>query len=172
LLNNTNHPHWWQSILKKLAATPFGIWLLAGKLHRLDRPILRLTNNRASISNLLTGLPIIQLTATGAKSGLPRTAPLVAAPDGDALILIATNFGNPRHPAWYYNLRAYPHAAVTVRGKKFPVLARLLEGTERERCWQKAAAHYPGYNLYKRRAAPRTIPVFLLEPDPNTFQKE
>lgn len=161
--NMTPTPRWWHTLIKKLAATSFGIWLLAGRLHKLDAPILRLSKNRTTLTSLLTGLPTILLTTTGAKSGLPRTLPLVATPDDGNLILIASNFGNTRHPAWYYNLCAYPSAVVTYGEKSWPVTARLLEGEERQRCWDKAAELYPGYRLYKHKAAGRTIPVFLLE---------
>lgn len=157
-------PHWWHPLIKRLAATPFGIWLLAGRLHKLDAPILRLSSNRSTLTSLMTGLPTILLTTTGAKSGLPRTLPLVATPDNGNLILIASNFGNPRHPAWYYNLCAHPSVTVTFGEHNWPFTARLLDGEERQRCWEKAAESYSGYRLYKQKAVGRIIPVFLLEP--------
>lgn len=168
----TPKPRWWHPIIKKLAATPFGIWLLAGRLHRMDAPILRLTDNRTTLTSILTGLPTILLTVPGAKSGLPRTTPLVTVPDDNALILIASNFGSPRHPAWYYNLAAHPQAQVNAAGETFAMTARLLEGEERARCWKKAASMYPGYRLYKEKAGDRTIPVFLLEPEFNKGEIE
>ncbi|HKJ26545.1 MAG TPA: nitroreductase family deazaflavin-dependent oxidoreductase [Anaerolineales bacterium] len=160
----TPKPRWWHPIIQKLAASLFGIWLLATRLDRLDIPILRLTGNRTTLTTLLSGLPTILLTATGAKSGQPRTVPLVAIPDGENLILVASNFGNARHPAWYYNLRAHPRATVASGGQTWRVTARLLEGEERERCWAKAVGSYPGYQVYKEKASERVIPVFLLEP--------
>ena len=159
----TPKPRWWHPLIKRLAATPFGIWLLAGRLHRLDGVILRRTDNRTTLTSILTGLPTILLTAIGAKSGQARTTPLVAVPHQDSLILVASNFGNPRHPAWYYNLAANPQAEVTIAGERFPARAHLLDGEERAQCWEIAAGSYPGYNLYEKKAGERVIPVFLLE---------
>lgn len=163
LLSLTPQSRWWHPLIKKLAATPFGIWLLAGRLHRLDGLILRWSDNRTTLTTLLTGLPTILLTTTGAKSGQLRTTPLVAIPYQGSLILVASNFGNPRHPAWYYNLRAQPQAAAAVGEAKFEGHARLLQGEERAACWAAAAAAYPGYGLYERKAGEREIPVFLME---------
>ena len=157
-------PRWWHPLVKKLAGTSFGIWVLAGRLHKLDAPFLRYSQNRASLTSWLTGLPVVMLVTIGAISGLPRTLPLVAVPDGEGLILIASNFGNTRHPAWYYNLQAHPQVQISYGGELYTVTARLLEGQERARCWQKAASTYPGYGLYEQKAGDRVIPVFLLEP--------
>ena len=81
---------WWHPIIQKLAASRFGSWLLAANLQRLDKPLLRLTNNRTSFTSLLAGLPVVLLHTTGAKTGLPRHTPLVAIPDGGRIILIGT----------------------------------------------------------------------------------
>jgi deazaflavin-dependent oxidoreductase (nitroreductase family) len=77
-------------------------------LHHLDRPVLRLSRGRYSLTRLLAGLPVVTVTTIGAKSGQPRSLPLVALPDGEHVILIASNYGQKHHPAWYYNLRAHP----------------------------------------------------------------
>ena len=51
--------HWWHPVIQKLAASSFGSWLLTNNLQRIDKPLLRLTKNRASFTNLLAGLPVI-----------------------------------------------------------------------------------------------------------------
>ena len=71
-------PRPWHPLIRKLAATNFGIWLLSGTLYRIDKPLLRLSRNRTSFTSILAGLPVIVLTTTGAKSGLQRQTPLVA----------------------------------------------------------------------------------------------
>ncbi len=157
-------PRIWHPLIRKLAATNFGIWLLSGTLNRIDRPLLRLSRNRTSFTSILAGLPVIVLTSTGAKSGLPRTTPLVALVDGDKVILIASYFGSAKHPAWYYNLKANPEVSLSHRGQSGQYRARTSSGEEREHYWQMAASLYPGYSLYKQKAGDRQIPVVVLKP--------
>ncbi len=153
-----------QRFLHLIAKSGPGSWFLARTLHHLDRPIQRLTGGRQSVSSLLSGLPVVMVTTIGAKSGQPHTLPLVAVPDGENVILIASNFGQKHHPAWYYNLRAHPEVQLTYEGKTVTYLACETSGEERERCWQKAAQLYSGYTVYKQRASHRQIPVMLLTP--------
>jgi deazaflavin-dependent oxidoreductase (nitroreductase family) len=78
------------------------------------------------------------------------------------VILIASNYGQAHHPAWYHNLRAHPRARIAVRGEPRDVTAEQVESPERERYIAIAAVAYPGYRRYERRAAPRRIAVFRL----------
>lgn len=133
-------------------------------LPSVDRTLLRLTGNRYSLTSLLTGLPIITLTTTGARSGQRRSVPLVALEEGDRLILIASNFGQTRQPAWYYNLRANPEALVTLRGEQRWYVAREATTAERQRYWSQAIALYAGYAAYETRAQNRVIPILVLTP--------
>jgi len=155
---------WWHGLVQRLAATNFGTWLLPKALHRIDKPLLRLTGNRASFTSWLAGLPVIMLATKGAKSGLSRQIPLVALVDGENLILIASFFGSSRHPAWYYNLQANPQALVFYNDHSAQYLAHLAQGEERQRYWEMATALYPGYSHYKRKASAREIPVLVLVP--------
>ena len=102
------------------------------------------------------------LTTTGAKSGRQSTLPLVALPEGDRLIVIASNYGQERNPAWYYNLRANPRATICFEGVTREVVARELEGEERERHYTRGIEIYPGWTQYRKRAAHRRIPVLEL----------
>ncbi|MEN8242879.1 MAG: nitroreductase family deazaflavin-dependent oxidoreductase [Chloroflexota bacterium] len=160
----TPRPRIWHKAIKKIAATSFGSWLLAGNLHRLDRPVLRLTKGRANLTSLLAGLPVVVLTAKGARSRLPRTLPLAAIQDGSRLVLIASSFGKAQHPSWYYNLKANPDAEVQINGATYPCTARQAEGAEREEYWKKAVEMYTGYARYADKAN-RQIPVIVLEVD-------
>jgi deazaflavin-dependent oxidoreductase (nitroreductase family) len=155
---------WWHPLIRNLAATPFGIWLLSSRLHRIDKPLLRLSRNRTSFTSILAGLPVIVLTTTGAKSGLHRKTPLVALAEEDRVILIASYFGSTKHPAWYYNLKANPEVEISHKGQTGQYRARLAEGEERARYWQMARSLYPGYDLYKQKAGDRQIPVVVLDP--------
>lgn len=107
--------------------------------------------------------PCLLLTTKGARTGRPRTTPLVYARDGESLVLIASKGGNPRHPAWYMNLRAHPEVEVFLDGKTARYVARDAEGEERERLWRKAVGVYTGYEKYRERAGGREIPVVVLE---------
>ena len=97
-----------------ITRTKAGSRLLARTLHHLDRPMLRLSHGRYSLTSALAGLPVVMVTTIGAKSGQPRQLPLVAIPDGENVILIASNFGQHHHPAWYYNLHAHPQARESI----------------------------------------------------------
>lgn len=155
---------WWHPVIQKLAASPFGSWLLTDNLQRIDKPLLRLTSNRTSFTSILAGLPVILLHTSGARTGQPRQTPLVAIPDGDRIILIASYFGRPKHPAWYYNLKACPEVQVSVNGVSRDYFARLVDGEEREKYWGMAVEAYQGYQRYKQKAGDRQIPVIVLEP--------
>lgn len=136
----------------------------ARTLHRLDRLAYRVTGERGTFSSWATGLPVVMLTTTGARTGRRRVAPVVGLADGERVVVIASNFGQRRHPAWYHNLRADPRAAVTVGGVTRAVEARELTGAERERCFQLGVDIHPGWADYRRRASNRRIPVLALQP--------
>ena len=106
--------------------------------------------------------PHLLLDHVGAKSGKRRTSPLLYTKDGDDLVIIASKGGNPKHPAWYHNLRANPDTEVQIGGERRRVHARTAEGEERERLWNKAVAQYGGYAGYQKRTK-RQIPVVVLE---------
>ena len=139
-------------------------WIGARLLHHIDRFVYRMTDGQHTAVNLLFGVPAVTVTTIGAKSGLPRSVPLIGIPDGENLILIASNWGQNRHPGWYYNLRKTPHVKVSLNGSEVDFIARELTGEERERYWEKAAAVYGGYDAYKRRVGEREIPVLILSP--------
>ncbi len=154
----------WRRAVQRLAALGPVSWLLARLLRPLDGITLRLTRGGCTATAFLTGLPVVFLTTTGARSGLPRTVPLVGMRAGETLIVIASNFGSSRHPAWYFNLRAQPQVLVAEGGVTRPYRAREAQGEEREAYWRRAVEIYPGYEAYRRRAGGRRIPVIVLEP--------
>jgi deazaflavin-dependent oxidoreductase (nitroreductase family) len=153
-----------QRTARRVVATGPGSWIAARVLHRVDRPVYRLTDGRHTLSSLVSGLPVVVLTTTGARSGLPRTAPVLGFPTDEGLVVIASNFGRSRHPAWYHNLRAHPEGEITVGGETRRIRAVEAEGDRRDRIWRQGLAIYPGWSQYERRAANRRIAVFVLEP--------
>ncbi|AWW39034.1 deazaflavin-dependent nitroreductase [Streptomyces sp. AS58] len=127
----------------------------------LDRAVHRLSRGRVLLSALM--LPGVILTATGARSGLPRRTPLacLAEADGGGWILVGSNFGRPGHPAWTHNLLARPAAEINWRGEDIPVTAVLLAGEERARAWRAVLEFWPPYAAYQARVE-REIRVFRL----------
>jgi deazaflavin-dependent oxidoreductase (nitroreductase family) len=154
----------WQRLILRLAALRPISWALSHLLPRLDRWELRRSNGERSLTALITGLPLITLHTTGARSGLPRSTFLIAIPDDENIVLIASYFGSQQHPAWYHNLLAHPEVQVSLNGQTQTFLARLASGAERQACWGQAVSLYPGFEAYRRRAKGREIPVMVLEP--------
>lgn len=124
--------------------------------------------NGGWVSGAFEGRPLLVLHTVGARSGQPRVTPLMYLPDGDRYVLIASYGGNPRHPAWYFNLLARSEATIEVAAgasglTTLPVFAREVTGPERDELYERQAARYPGFADYERVAG-RTIPVVALIP--------
>ena len=111
------------------------------------------------------GIPVLLLTTTGRKSGRARTWPLGYLRDGEALVVIASAGGGPRHPAWYHNLRAHPEVTVQLGREVRRMRAAVAQGAERDRLWALVTARYPVYARYEGATA-RQIPVVVLRPLP------
>jgi deazaflavin-dependent oxidoreductase (nitroreductase family) len=154
----------WQKFLQRLAALAPISWLFARTLHYIDRPLLQWSRGRWCLASSVAGLPMVMLTTIGAKTGQPRTTPLVGLVDSDKVILIASYYGSAHHPAWYHNLRAHPEAQLTWRGCTQTYLAREVKGEAYARYWQLAVETYAGYAAYKQRAGQRRIPIIMLTP--------
>ncbi len=132
-------------------------------IHRVDQGLSRLTKGKHTVAEIL-GWNVIQLTTIGAKTGQPRTLPLVGLVDGDKIALIASSFGRAHNPAWCYNLKAHPECTVWWNGKTGTFVAREVKEEEYKKYWQQGVSIYAGYEKYKERAAHRHIPVMVLEP--------
>ncbi len=152
-----------QRLTQKIAASRPGAWTAQRFLYPLDNVVFRASKGRATVASIAAGLPVIMLTTTGAKSGLPRTMPLVGTPlDGDVAI-IGSNYGQERTPGWVYNLEANPSASVSYRDASVDVVARRLGDTDVDRVFEIAARAYAGYGYYRERADHRVIKMFVLE---------
>src|SRR5918995_182327 len=128
----------------------------------VDRALQRLTKGRIDALGR-RHLPTLLLTTVGAKSGLPRTVPLLYVADGDGWVVTASNWGQRHHPAWSGNLLASPDATVEVGGRTVPVRAELAEGEVRDLLWSRVTTVWPAYDTYEERSG-RHIRVFRLAP--------
>ena len=127
------------------------------------RPEPRLARRALEYTSMF-GMPVIDLTTTGRKSGQPRTSILTVpvAEDG-RLVLVASRGGDDRHPAWYLNLRDNPEVTVTDRAGARPMRARVASAEEKAELWPRITGSYKGYARYQERTD-RDIPVVILEP--------
>lgn len=118
--------------------------------------------NGGKVGGRFAGAPMLLLHTIGAKSGQPRTTPLVYLPDGDRCIIFASKGGAPQHPAWYHNLRAHPEVTIEVGTETIPVTAVEITGEERDQLYAKQAALRPAFAEYQAKTA-RRIPVIALQ---------
>lgn len=119
------------------------------------------------IGGHLPGWPearIVLVDHTGAKSGAKRTSPLMYHEDGDAIAVVASKAGQPKHPAWFHNLKANPDTTLQIGSAVREVRARVATDEERDRLWPKFVAFYPGYEFFQSNAKGRKIPIVILDP--------
>ena len=111
----------------------------------------------------MAGAPLLLLTTTGARTGLPRTQPLAYTRDGERYVVIGSNAGKPEHPAWLANISKEPVVTVEVGAEAFQARADLTAGTERRRLFDAQAAVMPGFAEYEKHTE-RELPVVTLTP--------
>lgn len=117
---------------------------------------------RSKTGKPLEGRPLLLLTTTGARSGQLRTTPMMYIPDGDRLLIIASNAGAPTHPDWYLNLVAHPQVTVEVGPDTFDAIATVTEGEARQQLWARITEQYPFFIEHQAKIT-RQIPVVALE---------
>jgi len=105
--------------------------------------------------------PMLLLTATGRKSGKPRTTPLLYVEDGDGFAVVASFGGAPEHPSWYRNLEKDPEVTLQIENRVISVTASTATPEEKKRLWPRLIAIYPDYDTYQQETT-RDIPVVLL----------
>ena len=114
----------------------------------------------------MTGVPTLLLRTTGRRSGATRTNGLVYARDGDSYLVVASNGGANRAPAWLYNLRAEPRVGMQVRRDRLTGTARVIEPSDPdyERLWRIVNDNNrERYTAYQQKTA-RPIPVIEINP--------
>jgi F420H(2)-dependent quinone reductase len=128
----------------------------------IDRWLIPRTGGRLRVA---MGQPMLLLHTRGAKSGEPRSTPLLYTPLGDNFIVVASKAGAAHHPAWYHNLRAHPDAvSIEIGDRRVAVRPRVVEEPERSELWRRVNDNYNGYDTYAVRAGGRVIPLVVLEP--------
>jgi F420H(2)-dependent quinone reductase len=131
------------------------------RLGKLNKPIYKLSGGR--IGGRVNKAPVLLLTTTGRRSGQQRTTPVVYIRDGDSVVVINTNAGHERVPAWSLNLTANPAGEVEIGRDSHRVVARVAEGEEREDLWRRHNEQYGGFDMYKENID-RRPEVWVLDP--------
>jgi deazaflavin-dependent oxidoreductase (nitroreductase family) len=142
----------YEAAVERFVASPTGAWTFRRVIAPLDR------RTGAGASRALR-VPVGMLETTGARTGRPRRTALLYQRDGDAIVLVASNYGDAAPPAWLRNLSADPH--VRFDGRAYT--ARVAAGAERDRRWHTALDFYAGYAAYAKGAR-REIALVVLTP--------
>jgi deazaflavin-dependent oxidoreductase (nitroreductase family) len=111
----------------------------------------------------LRGRPVIVLTSVGAKTGKLRKTALMRVEHDAMYAVVASLGGAPKHPVWYFNLKANPHVELQDGPTKRDYLAREVSGDEKAIWWDRAVEAWPDYAKYQAKTE-RIIPVFVLDP--------
>ena len=120
--------------------------------------------NGGKVGGFFAGAPLLLLRHHGAKTGAERVNPLVYQQVGDSYAIFASAGGQPRDPQWFRNLVAHPDVTIEVGTTKVPVRARVADEAERAPIWETQKERMPNFAGYEKSAAPREIPVVLLDP--------
>lgn len=148
-------------VFHKVAGARWFRRLGPGAVPKLDQALHRVTGGRLMLSQLL--VPTLYLTTVGAKSGQERLSPLLCMPEGDGWIVVGSNFGRDKHPAWTGNLLKTPEAVVEYEKKTYKVTGDLLQGEDRAAVWIRLAEVWPVYTKYQAEVD-RELRVFRLTP--------
>lgn len=132
------------------------------QITRVDRAISRMTGGRVTLVRI-AGLPSLELTVVGRKSGIARTTPVLCVPYEDSFLVAGSNFGGPKPPVWVFNVRSADTVQLKVNGKQMTAVPREVTGEEREILWKHMLKTWPNYDKYAERAD-RVIPVFQFSP--------
>lgn len=137
--------------------------LVLKAMNRVHRLVLGVSRGRVGWD--AGGMPVLELTTVGRKSGQPRsvllTSPLQV---NGSMVIVASRGGDDRHPAWFLNLRDQPRVSVARSGgPPVPMNARIATAEERATMWPQIAGRYRNYAGYQKKTE-REIPLVLLEP--------
>ena len=158
-------PHIGRGPLFRAYARTFGttrvaMWFARHVLWRIDPLVKRLTAGRLGLA---VGLPTALLETRGARTGRPRRNVVIYFHDDDRVTIIASKFGFPENPSWFYNARANPEVMLAGEPHRASVVD---DEAERARLWKLAEQVFPPFATYRERAARvgRTIPILQLVP--------
>jgi len=120
--------------------------------------------SKGKVGGSMGGNRLGLLTTVGRRSGRPRTVPVTTFPQEDgALVIVASNSGQDRPPAWYGNLQANPQVHLQLGAEVKPMLARTATAQEKAEIWPRIVAHAKNFAGYEKKTN-RDIPVVILTP--------
>jgi deazaflavin-dependent oxidoreductase (nitroreductase family) len=152
-----------------MMSTPFFVWLTTNRVatwmirhvaSRLDPLVFKATNGRL-FSMGVPNVPMLTMTATGRRSGRPRSVHLACIEHEGEHLVVASAMGQEKHPGWRYNIEANPDVDVQVRGERFAARASVLTDAEKENVWADIRRAIPQMEVYEKRTD-RNIRVFRL----------
>ena len=121
-------------------------------------------SNGGHVGGPFADTTVLLLHHKGAKSGVERVSPLVCQQVGQSFAVFGSKGGGPLNPAWYHNLMAHPDTTIEVGTQTITVRARIAARGEHEVIWERQKQSRPAFAQYERSAAPRQIPVVILDP--------
>ncbi|HEY2427936.1 MAG TPA: nitroreductase/quinone reductase family protein [Acidimicrobiales bacterium] len=132
-------------------------------MNAIHRGVLKLSGGRLGWEGM--GMPVLELTTTGRKTGQPRTVMLTSPlQEGSTIVVVASRGGDDTHPGWFLNLRDNPDVMVALKGgAPQPMRARVASPEERARLWPRVTSDHKNYAGYQTKTK-REIPLVLLEP--------
>jgi deazaflavin-dependent oxidoreductase (nitroreductase family) len=120
--------------------------------------------NGGKLGGMFAGADLLLLHHTGAKSGVRRVSPLAYQRIGESFAVFGSRAGSAANPDWLYNIVAHPDTTIEIGTKTVPVVARVAEPAERDVIWDRQKRRVPQFAEYEKKAAPRKIPVIVLDP--------
>jgi deazaflavin-dependent oxidoreductase (nitroreductase family) len=128
-----------------------------------DKIIAEFRATGGKVGGPFAGSDMLLLHHTGARTGTERVSPLAYQRVGESFAVFASKAGAPTNPAWYHNLLAHPETTIEADGETLRVRARVAEPAERDVIWARQIQRTPHFTEYERKAAPRKIPVVVLD---------
>ena len=132
-------------------------------MNRTHRLLIAVSGGRAGRS--FSGMPVVELTTTGRKSGQPRSSMLTSPyQEGDRTYIVASRGGDDHNPAWFLNLADNPEVTVSIQGGPAQKMnAQVADPDERARVWPLITSKHSNYADYQKRTQ-REIPLVILTP--------
>lgn len=154
----------WQSWIRALAATSFASSILRVALPPIDVRLLLWSSGRLCLTSWLSGLDVALLKVPGRRTGRVRSIPLAVFPHQHGYYVVASNFGRPHRPAWYFDLKQAGTVRLLHRKSRAEFSVGEAGDAERDVLWARAVATYSGYAQYEVRGGGGPVPILLLTP--------
>jgi len=151
-------------LIRQIVSLPWISLTLSKVLPGLDSWLLNISRGNYSLSGLVAQIPVSLLITKGAKTGKMHRTPVLAFPLDDNMIVIGSNFGTNKQPAWYFNLLTHPQTALISNGEINEYIAREANNEERTQIWKKSDSVFTGYQSYRKNITERKIPIIILMP--------